>query len=97
VQETYASAHVNVRKVRDVARWYDCIDCGEKAEQWAFQGSENALIDKINGLAFSMDPMDYAPMCRPCHRALDKRTRGVPVPEIPTAPMDLRHLTRTGR
>jgi hypothetical protein len=74
---THATAHNTVRRHRGSADDHPCIGCGQKADQWAFQGSEHTLVDKISGCSYSLDPDDYAPMCLACHRALDKQTRSV--------------------
>jgi hypothetical protein len=57
---TYFSFHRRLRKARGSARDRQCVDCGGKAEQWAW------LHDK--------DPRDFAsyvPMCRSCHKKYD--------------------------
>lgn len=72
---TYASAHMAIRAALGAASTYPCLLCQGPAEQWAFQGCDEPLIDKINGLAYSTDPRHYEAMCKRCHRALDRAVR----------------------
>jgi hypothetical protein len=68
---TYSGAHANTRLVRGEARAHFC-GCGQPAAEWAYQhGSEREQYDS-RGMAFSVEPLDYAPMCFRCHRLYDK-------------------------
>lgn len=80
----YVGAHDRVRRLRGVARLHRCIDCGEPAEDWSYDGNDPAeLIDQIkpHGSPYSLLPKHYDPRCRPCHAAKDaaarRATRGV--------------------
>lgn len=81
---SYQAAHLRLRANRGPASRWRCIACGEPAEQWAYRaGSEREITGEApyqkNGrrrsrhLAWSPDPADYDPMCRPCHAARDGR------------------------
>lgn len=74
----YAAAHRRLRYDKGKASNYVC-ECGAPAQEWAYlHGSAKELTEqrKIFGklalVAYSPDPDDYAPMCIPCHRTLDK-------------------------
>lgn len=69
------SAHKRVYRERGSASNYDCVCCGEPAQEWAYDHlDENEQRDadgKYAGRPFSMDPMRYEPMCARCHRIID--------------------------
>jgi hypothetical protein len=64
--KSYIEAHRNVYKARGKASLYICIKCGEQAREWA-------LLRHVleAGMTWSADPMDYQPMCSPCHFTYD--------------------------
>lgn len=73
----YARVHHRVVAERGHARDQDCTDCGGPAAEWSYDGScpEEQVEVQIGGypVRFSQDTARYAPRCRPCHRAYDRR------------------------
>jgi hypothetical protein len=68
---TYDAAHDRIKRSRGPASTHVCSDCGKDATDWAYQHSATEpLIDDL-GRPYSDNTDDYAPMCRPCHRAFD--------------------------
>lgn len=65
-----------------LARWgkaaeSECIRCGRRARDLAYQHTAgDAELATPKGSPFSMNPDDYAPMCGPCHSALDRSHGG---------------------
>lgn len=73
-QINYIAAHHRVYSSKGKATNHLC-PCGAQAHEWAYQGGcENELIDP-RGRRYSPDPDRYEPMCRKCHRALDRFER----------------------
>jgi hypothetical protein len=71
---TYSGAHMRVRRERGLAGDYTCIDCGQQAAEWSYDGRDpNALIGtaQAEGKPFSTDPEHYVPRCKPCHLRYD--------------------------
>lgn len=68
---TLGMVHSRLRADRGRARDHDCVECGGRALDWAFQHTGAALRDPATGRWYSEDPDDYAPMCRSCHFKLD--------------------------
>lgn len=107
----YRAAHARVQKARGAARGHRCEDCGEQAHEWSYShGDPDELIadDPTHaGMAYSLDPVQYAPRCRGCHvkhdKAAARRRRGEPGKvtagwEARTSPMEVRwDLRRTVR
>lgn len=69
----YRAAHYRVVKARGKAAEHDCAcGCGEAAAEWALiAGGDKVYYCDKTGRAYSLDPEDYAPMARYCHRLLD--------------------------
>lgn len=68
---TYRQVHYALVRDWGAAGEFDC-DCGEPAHEWAYLGGDpDELLE--DGLAYSLDPKRYKPMCRSCHRRLDRR------------------------
>lgn len=71
----YGAAHDQIRRVRGLARQFTC-PCGKPAAEWALDNDSPRVIVEIpeRGLAgkrYSLDPMDYSPMCTACHQKMD--------------------------
>lgn len=66
----YWSTHRALEASQGLASSHRCR-CGARAKDWAYQ---HTAADELteDGLAFSLNPDDYRPMCRPCHAALDQ-------------------------
>lgn len=85
------TVHRMLRNRFGSARNHLCVACGGQAEHWAYQhtaGTEEKVGD--DGLVFSENADDYAPMCRSCHVGFDIQMNpdGVArnlVPEDPSA------------
>lgn len=72
---TYRGAHTRVRARRGKARNLPCINCGNPATAWAYQGTDPNPLVSPRGYLYSVDPAHYAPMCTPCHATLDAEAR----------------------
>lgn len=48
----------------------DC-NCGMPAEEWAYDHGDPDELTSELGFPYSLDPVHYKPMCRPCHRKYD--------------------------
>lgn len=73
---TYGAVHVRLRKERRSATLYACVDCGESAEEWAYDHDDPAELVEIRrgrGVRYSADLTHYRPMCKPCHSRFDVR------------------------
>lgn len=69
---------VMLRDARGSASEYRCAGCGDWARDWAYQHSaEDAELygGENRTEPYSLNPDDYAPMCRSCHQTLDQRRR----------------------
>ena len=68
---TYSGAHGRTRLRRGSASEHDCISCRAPADDWAYQHDDPMeVIDEL-GRPYSLDPLHYEPMCKPCHRRFD--------------------------
>lgn len=70
----YRSAHGRVTLRRGRASDYLC-PCGQRAEDWAYDHEDSSEHKSPSGLAYSMDPQHYKPMCKPCHARFDYARR----------------------
>jgi len=81
---TYIGAHARVRRARGSARNHLCVDCGERADEWSYDGGSPVEIrglvptskggkTYVRSMAWSPDPADYSPRCRADHREHDGR------------------------
>lgn len=78
---SYGTAHVRVAWQRGKASLHDCVDCGRKAEQWAYNHDDpDELVQetRVNGvllhrLRYSLKVECYSPKCRGCN-IKDKQT-----------------------
>jgi len=68
----YKEIHTTLRRTVGSASQFLC-DCGEPAEDWAYQftAGDQELRDENGSNPYSLDPADYAPMCRSCHVRFD--------------------------
>lgn len=71
----YSGAHGRVRRKRGSAKRFTCIQCGNQAEEWAYDHNDPDEHQDDRGLAYSSNPDYYKPMCVPCHRAFDTLMR----------------------
>ncbi len=72
---TYLAAHQRVYVLRGKAKQHQC-KCGKPAIDWAYNhsGIEEAVGDWYGRQAtFSLDPNQYEPLCRSCHKTTDNR------------------------
>lgn len=79
---SYNSAHMRTKKLRGSASSFKCVGCDSRAQDWSLNDLENP--NHLEGpnpgtpgmlLRYSLDPMDYVPRCRKCHRNYDKGVR----------------------
>lgn len=73
---TYGGAHDRVRLHKGSASAHLCIDCGDQAQEWSYShcGGPNerrGITSKGCQALYSVNPDDYDPRCKPCHRAFD--------------------------
>lgn len=69
---SYMSTHNRTRRVRGRANAYQCVECGQKAAEWALNLDSRGLLTDELGRTYSLDIFDYRPMCHHCHRIYDK-------------------------
>lgn len=75
---TYGVAHKWLRQDRGRASAYKCVECGERAAEWALieNPSERLTGDHHGRVAtYSRNPDDYQPMCVRDHRRMDNWLR----------------------
>ena len=73
----HGGAHSRVRRVWGSASQYPCIECGNTAKDWAYDGTDpTQLYEARGGRAaksfYSLYPEFYMPMCAKCHALRDK-------------------------
>lgn len=77
----YSTAHSRVLNWRGRASDKSCAHCGGRAREWAYRGGsvyeQQALVPGFAGAeahtaSYSPDPLDYDPLCRPCHVRHDR-------------------------
>lgn len=75
--ETTAGAHARIYRLWGAASQYECVECGELAKDWAYDGTDQTalmqLAGKARGVRFSLYPEFYMPLCRRCHNGRDRR------------------------
>lgn len=69
---TYNSAHRRVHKDLGSAKAHRCVDCGEQAQQWAYNHQDPNQLIAPEGWPYSPNPAFYEPRCAPCHVSLDR-------------------------
>lgn len=74
-------AHQRVRRLWGDAAQYSCIECGNRARDWAYDGTDpNELLGRQQSgkgslQRYSCFPEFYMPMCRKCHNSRDNESR----------------------
>lgn len=69
----YRTAHARVTKAKGRAADHECISCGDRAEDWAYDHGDPDARVSDGGLLYSAEPSHYQPMCRACHKSFDAR------------------------
>jgi len=76
---TYLGAHGRIWRERGPARNRACVDCGKRAAEWSYDGTDpEELVEPEGpraGLPYSLDASRYQPRCRSCHRRFDHTRR----------------------
>lgn len=78
----YDGAHKRLHRERGKASAHSCVDCGNRAQEWSYDGGcPNELYEVIVKMpvAYSTDQSRYSPRCLKCHRGRDEslnRARG---------------------
>jgi hypothetical protein len=68
---SYAQAHLRLKVDRGRPISYACINCGDRAREWAYMGGDpDELVE--GGRRYSLDQDRYRPMCFTCHRRHDR-------------------------
>lgn len=67
----YNPAHRSLQHIRGKARNYSCVDCGEQAEEWSYNGGDPDEITDGDGRRFTRNVAAYSPRCVRCHRFFD--------------------------
>jgi hypothetical protein len=79
---TYFGAHGRVKSVFGSATKYCCVFCGGKANEWAYDGTDESelngfVTDNKWPVTYSVWPEFYMPLCHPCHRKMDASARAL--------------------
>lgn len=90
-EPVYSTAHRRIAAQRGAAKEYACAFCQGRASDWAYLGSGGAserqeLAGREKGMAYSLCPEDYIPLCRPCHERMDMKA---PTPYADSQTIDL--------
>lgn len=67
---TYGAIHLRLNREAGAARHHMC-ECGQPAEQWAYQHTGDPELVDEQGRHYSADLDDYEAMCRSCHNKFD--------------------------
>jgi hypothetical protein len=67
----YDAAHKRIRRRIGPAATRSCCLCGQRADEWAYMGTDPEELTTATGLRYSLKVEHYSPACRPCHRAMD--------------------------
>ena len=71
---SYGTVHDRIRRTRGSASRYACVDCGESAYEWSYDGRDpKQKLCSARGLAYSTKMDHYVARCVPCHRRHDLR------------------------
>lgn len=70
-EASYWRIHSQLRKHRGPAKNWCCTHCSCPAHDWAYK------FGSVGDSPHSENMDDYIPLCRLCHRALDKDSAGV--------------------
>lgn len=75
---SYNTAHKRVRRARGRAKTHLCVGCGEAAAEWSYNHTDpderTEPVHRPTGIlwfAYSPDPSQYSPRCKPCHQRFD--------------------------
>lgn len=71
---SYTAVHLRLRVERGPARSHPCVDCGEVAHDWSYNGRDENCVRSPRGV-YSVNLDNYDPRCRCCHRQYDARMR----------------------
>lgn len=68
---------MRIRSKWGSASLYSCVECGEPAKDWAYDGTDDAQLyarhrDSGGKMFYSLYPEFYMPMCRSCHNTRDR-------------------------
>lgn len=73
---TYFGAHGRVKTVFGSATRYECVYCGESADEWAYDGTDpseiKGTVPSGYEVYWSVWPEFYMPLCFGCHRQRDR-------------------------
>lgn len=72
---TYRCAHQRVKRDRGPAKRSRCVDCGQAAAEWSYDGSDPAARHEEGKGHYSLDLERYVPRCVLCHRRFDAAAR----------------------
>jgi hypothetical protein len=76
---SYSAIHARIHVLYGPARIYDCVDCGDNAHEWSYDGKDLnatcAVTDVGHTLIYSQNLDHYQPVCRPCHARRDHHRR----------------------
>ena len=76
---TYQAIHQRLRKWRGPARNHACVACGDGASDWAYDHQDPDERQDETGLRpWSVNLEHYQPMCRSCHRFMDRAREDMP-------------------
>lgn len=85
---SYQTAHNRVRRVHGRADFHVCIDCGQRAHHWSYNGGcefeQSGLLLSHWGdrfLRWTTDVDMYSARCRRCHTIHDRGRTDMPEPE----------------
>jgi DNA-binding transcriptional regulator YiaG len=71
---SYRTAHNRVGNAKGRASGHACVDCGQPAAQWSYDGLDpDELTDPKTGCKYSAKPGHYQARCHLCHLKADKR------------------------
>lgn len=71
---SYDGMHKRLFYDRGKASDYSCVECGNRADEWSYDGgcpNEILEIRAIDPLPYTTDQTKYSPRCIKCHRAMD--------------------------
>ena len=71
----YRAAHRRIEAEHGPAWSHECQGCGGDAAEWAYNGQDDGELESSEGLAYSITPSFYVPLCVRCHRAHDRTAR----------------------
>lgn len=69
---SYRGAHGRCTTLWGSASQYPCVQCGETASDWAYDGTDETELVDGTGRRYSAWPEFYMPMDRSCHRLFDR-------------------------